>query len=91
MYVICCEPKVVIAGWASAEEIVKEHPTLVDVRMCVYWDRETRGVHGLAGRGPSSGCRITFAAPAQTVDTKIEARLRCSPDAVLAWESEPWG
>lgn len=91
MYVICCEPRVVIAGWATTEEIAKDHPTLVDVRLCVSWDVATRGVHGLAGRGPSPGCRITFAAPEQTVDTKIEARLRCSSSAVAAWESEPWG
>lgn len=90
-YVVCCEPRVVLSGWATPEEIKKRHPTLADVRMCVYWDKETQGPMGLASTGPSSSCRITHAAPSWTIATKKEGYGECSPAATTAWESEPWG
>ena len=89
-YVVCCEPRVVLFGYATATEIKKAHPTLKRVRMLVYWDAATRGVHGAAANGPSAGCRVTPAAESQTVDTKIEARIRVVGDAVDKWEAGPW-
>ena len=32
---------------------------LSEARMAVYWDKETRGVVGLASTGPTAGCRIS--------------------------------
>ena len=89
-YVVCCEPRVVLFGYASKAEIKKAHPTLKRVRCLVYWDTATRGVHGAAANGPSPGCRVTPAVESQTVDTKIEARLVVSAAAVNKWESAPW-
>lgn len=90
-YVVCCEPRVVIFGYATVEEINKPHPTLTRVRMLVYWDAATRGVHGAAANGPSAGCRVTPAVVAQTVRTKVESVLTVSPAAVDKWEAAPWG
>lgn len=69
----------------------KKRPTLTDVRMCVYWDRETQGPMGLAAKGPSSSCRITAAAPSWRIKSKIEGYGECSTAATQAWEAEPWG
>jgi hypothetical protein len=91
MWVVCCEPKVVVAGWATEKEIEKEHPCLTNVRMCVYWDVATGGPHGLASIGPQSGCRVTKAAPRQKIRTKVQTVLLCSKKAIESWKAEPWG
>lgn len=90
MWVICCEPRVVLCGWATEEQVNKKKPVLTDVRMCVFWDTPTGGPMGLAAIGPQAGCRITKAAPRAKISTKVEVRLECSEEAVKAWESEPW-
>lgn len=90
MWVVCCEPRVVVAGWATSDEVNKEFPVLTDVRLCVYWDKETGGPHGLARIGPQAESRVTKAAPEQRIRTKVETVLLCSADAVKAWEVEPW-
>lgn len=90
MYVVCCEPRVIVCGWATPDDVTLKHPTLHEVRMCVYWDKPTGGPMGLAGIGPQEGCRITKAAPSICLRTKIEAHLECSENAIQKWESEPW-
>lgn len=62
--------------------------TLKDVRCAVYYGVETRGVLGLASRGPSSDSRITGTCPGIKVRWEMIAEM--TPEAVAAWEKEPW-
>jgi hypothetical protein len=89
-YVVCCEPRVVLFGYADDVEIAKEHPTLSRCRMLIYWDAATKGVLGSAAHGPTTGCRVTAAVPEVHVRTKVEAVMLCSEEAVQKWESGPW-
>lgn len=57
-------------------------------RLCLYWSRDVRGFMGLAGAGPTSGCRI--GPPADITLRSITAVVEVSSDAVRAWESAPW-
>ena len=63
--------------------------TLSEARMAVYYSAETRGILGLAKRGPQPGSRITSAVE-QICLRGITAVMVASEDAVKAWESEPW-
>jgi hypothetical protein len=63
--------------------------TLSAARACVYWSAETRGVLGLAARGPAKGSRIGPAVPSLTVDG-VTAIIDATDEARAAWEAEPW-
>ena len=89
-WVVCCEPRIVLFGYAPVGEQRKKRPVLKRVRMLVYWDAATKGVHGAAAIGPTNGCRVTPAAPEQAFDTKVEAWIRCSDAAIDRWEAAPW-
>ena len=90
MWVVCCEPRIVLCGRATAEEVEKERPTLEDVRMAVRWTPSAGAVIGLSARGPDDTCRVTPAAPSLTIRTKVECVMKCSEEAAAAWELEPW-
>lgn len=62
---------------------------LEEAQMCVYWDTATKGVVGLAAKGPTNGCRIGPPAPAITLHG-ITAIMETSPEAEAAWKSQPW-
>ena len=76
-------------GATSSRKLAPGRIELTDARCCVYWSRETRGVVGLAATGPASGSKITRAAPRVTL-WGVTAVMECSPEAVTAWEAEPW-
>ncbi len=57
-------------------------------RLCLYWSSDVKGFMGLAGTGPTKGCRI--GPPADITLRKVTAVLECTPKAVKAWESAPW-
>ena len=59
------------------------------VRMCVYWPQQQHGVVTLASTGPVDGSRVTPAAPSILLHG-VTAVMECTPEAVKAWESEPW-
>jgi hypothetical protein len=66
-----------------------ETVVLKRARNCLSWDRDVRGVFGLAVTGPGKQCRIGPAAAeielrAITSVTPVEAQ------AVERWESAPW-
>lgn len=63
--------------------------TLTDARMCVYWDKVTRGFVGLAAVGPTGGSRVSFACPRLTL-TGITAIIECSDEATKKWLEGPW-
>lgn len=62
---------------------------LTRARMAVYWSADVRGVVGLAATGPTSGCRITRAAPAIEL-RGVTSVMNVEPEAVVAWEREIW-
>lgn len=57
-------------------------------RCCVVW-RGIKGFVALAATGPSNQCRITPAAPEMTLEG-VTSITKCTPEAVAAWEKEPW-
>ncbi len=59
------------------------------VKMCVSWTSDVRGVLGLAVTGPISGCRITPAVD-EMVLNDVTSVMKCSDDAVKAWEKSIW-
>jgi hypothetical protein len=57
-------------------------------RNCLYWPTENKGFMGLAAMGPVKGARI---GPAADIDLRdITSVIRCTPEAVQAWEGAPW-
>lgn len=60
------------------------------MRNCVWWDAELHGLGGLATRGPNVASKIGPAAPRGIVN-QITGIWAVTPEAALAWESEPWG
>ena len=67
----------------------KDTITLTNVRMCVYWPTENRGVLGLASTGPVRGARITAAVPKMCI-REVTATMDCTEEAIAAWEKGPW-
>ena len=91
--VICTAKRGVFFGYTTAsglELIDATRGTLQRARMVTYWSAETRGVLGLAAKGPQNGSKIGPQVPEITVES-ITAVVVCSPEAVTAWESGLWG
>ena len=63
--------------------------TLSRARLCVYWSADVKGFMGLASGGPTRSCKI--GPPADITLRSITSVVECSPAAVKAWESAPWG
>lgn len=63
--------------------------TLENARNCVYWEASVKGVFGLAANGPSAKCRIGPAVPRISL-RGVTSVTDCTPEAVKAWEAEPW-
>ena len=61
-----------------------------DVRMCVYWSKEVKGVLGLAATGPDKSSRITKSVPKARLHG-VTAVMDITKMAEKAWRSEPWG
>ena len=80
----------VFAGLINPEDYDKENLIAEDVRMCVAWTVDEKGVLGLAAEGPTSKCRITKAAPRAHI-RGITAIFELTPEAHKRWQSEPWG
>jgi hypothetical protein len=64
--------------------------TLKRARCCVYWSSDVHGFMGLAGGGPTRGCRVGPSVPSITLQD-VTATLDASPEAVAAWERGFWG
>lgn len=89
---ITTEHRGVFFGYVTDEELSKapERVTIKNARNCVRWSSSTRGVFGLAAKGPSKECRIGLSVPELTV-WKITSVTRCTDEAAKAWEDAPWG
>lgn len=72
-------------GVPGADETIR----LEQVRMCVYWSAETKGVLGLAAKGPAKGSRVGPAVPVMHLRS-VTSVMEASPAAVEAWEKAPW-
>ena len=77
----------VFFGYAG--DVDGETIDLKRARLCVYWSADVRGFMGLAGAGPTSGCKIGPAVPSITL-CAITSVIECTPEAVAAWERAPW-
>ena len=78
----------IFVGRTDAEP-TSETCVLEQARMVLYYSQETRGVVGLAQRGPQKGSRVS------PVATRIGLRnvtsiMDATDAAAAAWESEPW-
>jgi len=76
----------VFFGWAKDTD--GETIALRKAQLCVYWSADCKGFMGLAAKGPSASCKI--GPPADITLRSITAVLECTPEAVAAWESQPW-
>ncbi len=72
-----------------ADDTSQTTVVLKRARLCVYWSAEMKGFMGLASMGPNNKCRIGPAADITIRD--ITSVTECTPEAVKAWESAPWG
>lgn len=79
----------VFMGFIDPKDADKETLEAHDVRMCVYWSADVKGVIGLAATGPTKSCKIS--APAKRAVLKgVTAVMELTEKAVKAWEKEPW-
>lgn len=63
--------------------------TIKNAQCCVYWSSGVKGFIGLAVTGPDRNCRVTPAAPLMDIDA-VTSVIECAPEAVKAWEAQPW-
>jgi hypothetical protein len=86
--IVTTEHRGVFFGYAD-----KTDGDIIELRraqLCIYWSADVKGFMGLAGKGPTKSCKI--GPPVDTIELrKITAVIVCTPEAVKAWESQPWG
>lgn len=71
-------------------EASKEKVLLAKARNVVYWDTATKGFLGLAATGPTSGCRISAPAGAESTIFDVTGVFGCTEAADKAFEAAPW-
>lgn len=81
----------VFAGWLEEKYIEGDSIGVIlsEARNCIYWSQTTRGVFGLAAKGPDENCRIGPAVPRLEL-IGITSVSDCSQEAQKAWGKEPW-
>lgn len=79
----------VFMGFIDPKDADKEIIEAEEVRMCVFWSQDVRGVLGLAATGPSKDCRISKAVKKATLKG-VTAAVELSDEALKAWRKEPW-
>jgi len=80
----------VFAGLINPADADKQTIVAEEVRMCVKWTEDMKGVLGLASMGPSETCRITKAVKRATLQG-VTATVELSDEALAKWRKEPWG
>ena len=66
-----------------------ETVVLTGARCCLYWSSDVGGFYGLAGIGPTSGCRISPPVPGKFRARKVTSVSDCTPQAEAAWKEAP--
>jgi len=93
-YVIVTTLRGAFAGRLEGEPS-PEGVTLLDGRMLVYWDQESRGIPGLAQDGPSGRCRVSPPVPRMDIlgsaTMPITLVMECTEIAREKFEAGPWG
>jgi hypothetical protein len=84
--IITTEHRGVFFGYAASTD--GEQIALNRARLCLHWSSDVKGFMGLAGKGPTKGCRI--GPPADITLRKITSVIEVTPEAVTAWEAAPW-
>ena len=84
--VVTTEHRGVFFGYAT--DVAGEIIDLRAARNCVYWSADVRGFMGLAAMGPNKNCKIGPAADIALRD--ITSVIKCTPQAIEAWEQAPW-
>ena len=79
----------VFAGLIDPSDINKEILTVEELRMCIYWSVDMKGVLGLASEGPSKNCKISKAVK-KAVLQGVTAVIELSDEALIKWRKEPW-
>ena len=79
----------VFMGYINPKDADKETIEVYDLRMCIYWSADVKGVIGLAATGPSENCRITKAAKRALIKG-VTAVVELTDTALKAWKKEPW-
>lgn len=79
----------VFFGYVKDDSKAPAEIELEGCRMCVAWSSSVRGVLGLAATGPNNSCRITAPSPDGKLYT-ITGIFEATPEAVIAWEAQPW-
>lgn len=80
----------VFSGFIISEDADKQTIIVEELRMCVYWSTDMKGVLGLASMGPSKSCKISKAVKKATLQG-VTAVVELSEDALKNWRKEPWG
>lgn len=80
----------VFMGYVDPDKASETVLEAEEVRMCVYWSKEVKGVLGLAATGPDKHCKITKATPKARLHG-VTAVMDITKQAEKAWKSEPWG
>lgn len=62
---------------------------LADAQNCIYWSTQTRGVLGLAAKGPQKGSRVGPPISLLTLNG-VTSLAKCSKEASAAWKEQPW-
>lgn len=84
--IVTTEHRGVFFGYAADTD--GDQIALRGSRLCLYWSADVKGFMGLAGTGPTKGCRI--GPPADITLRKITAVLECTDTAAKAWDAAPW-
>jgi hypothetical protein len=78
----------VFFGYVSATAYSGKSIELRAARNCLYWPTENKGFLGLASKGPVKGSRVGPAT--DLLLHEVTSVARCTPEAVVAWETIPW-
>ena len=80
----------VFFAYINPEDADKETIPAEQIQMCIRWSSDRHGVLGLAAMGPSAKCRVSPPTPSGFIHGVTFVAI-CTPGAIKAWKSEPWG
>lgn len=86
--VVTTEHRGVFFGYIDPENSKGDIIAMRGARNCVYWSTGVRGFMGLAATGPDKQSKV---GPAADIEVrKITSVIKCSEEAIKAWEAAPW-
>ena len=82
--------RAVVFGYIDPNDRKADEFDIFDVRFCVYWSVDLKGLLGLCTKGPSSACKIGPTVK-QAYLKGITGVFAMTPEAIKAWDKAPWG